>query len=127
MREEALMLSEDELMSLNTIDEVINYIIQCGNNGRNVYYVHNGVSLYSCDNYSFDEYYLLATGLSKSDKQNLDEIIYGKNGSRNASHEDLVALTDLVLPIYSYLIKMNELLVEELKNGKPKTNNGFSV
>ena len=120
MREEAVMLSEDELVSLNTIDEIINYIIQCGRRGRNVYYVHNGVTLYSCDNYSFDEYHILATGLSKNDKQNLDEIVYGKNGGRNASHEDLVTLSELVLPIYSYLRKMNEPLVEELKAGKSR-------
>ena len=120
MREEAVMLSDDELVSLNIIDEIIDYIIKCGRRGRNVYYVHNGVTLYSCDNYSFDEYYILATGLSKNDKQNLEEIVYGKNGGRNASHEDLVTLSNLVLPIYSYLRKMNEPLVEELKDGKSK-------
>ena len=120
MREEAVMLSQEELMPLDTIDEIINYIIQCGKNGRNVYYVHNGVILYSCDNYSFDEYYMLAMGLSKSDKQNLDEIVYGENGNRNASSEDLATLSDLVLPIYTRLKEMNEPLVEELKDGKSK-------
>ena len=127
MREEAVMLSENELMSLNTIDEIINYIIKCGKEGKNVCYEYNGVTLYSCDNYSFDEYYILATGLSKSDKQNLDEIIYGKNGNRNVSSEDLVNLSNLVAPVYSYLKKMNEPLIEELKNGKQNTKNGFSI
>ena len=121
MREEAVMLTDEEIIELNTIDEAIEYIMQCGREGKNVYYIHNGVILYSCDNYTFDEYYLLAMGISKSDKQLLDDVIYGRNGSRNASNEDLVAISELVVPIYSYIRRMNKPLVEELKKGKSKT------
>ena len=113
-REDAIMISEDEMLALNNIEDVIRYLMSCYDNGRNIYYVHNGVTLYSCDGYTFDEYYIMAMGLSANDKRHLDSLVYGEG----RTNSDMVNISKLILPIYSYLKEMNQPFRDELINGR---------
>lgn len=113
-REDAVKISDEEMIKLNYVDDVINYLIECYKNGVNVYCVYNDVMLYSCDGYTYDEYYILAMGLSLKDKNHLDELVFGEGRTQ----DDLMKITELILPVFSYLREMYMPLREELKNGK---------
>lgn len=113
-RENAVMISEEESLKLNNIEQVISYLIESYNKGNNIYYNYNGEMLYSCDGYTFDEYYILAMGMSLKDKISLDNLIFGEN--RTAI--DSTKLMELAMPIYSYLKEAHQPIREELRNGK---------
>ena len=113
-REDAVMIDNVEAQNLNTIDEAINYLMRCYRQGLNVYLYHNDVILYSCDGYTYDEYYIQAMGLSSTDQKSLDNLIYGEG--RTA--EDRQKIFKLILPVYTYIKGMNEPLCQELRNGK---------
>ena len=113
-REDAVMIEQEKMVELNTIDDIIRYLIECYSNGINVYYIHNGEKLYSCDGYTYDEYYILAMGLSANDKIHLDWLIYGVGRTT----EECIKMSDLVLPVYSGLKEMYPPLREELRNDK---------
>lgn len=116
-REDAVMADTVEIQKLNTVDEEINYLMRCYREGLNVYLYHNDVILYSCDGYTYDEYYIQAMGLSSIDQKSLDNLIYGEG----RTVEDRQKIFKLILPVYNYLISMNEPLCQELRNGrKPK-------
>ena len=113
-REDAVMIDQEKMVELNTIDDIIKYLMTCYSKGINVYYMHNGEKLYSCDGYTYDEYYILAMGLSSKDKAHLDGLIYGAGRTT----EDCIKVSNLVLPVYSGLKEMYQPLREELRNGK---------
>ena len=116
-REDAVMISQEEMNRLYNIDEAIKYLMESYKNGENKYYVHNGETLYSCDGYTYDEYFLLAMGIPFKDREHLDGLVFGKDRST----EDSMKLSDLIMPVYSYLKEINKSYREELRNGKQKT------
>lgn len=114
-REDAVMASEEETKQLNYLHQVIRYIMYCYKIGKNVYYVHNGEKLYSCDGYTFDEYYILATGISLKEQEHWNGLFYGEG---NRSSQDRMKLSEPLNSIYSCLIEINKPLREELRRGR---------
>ena len=115
-REDAVMISAEEEAKFYYIDQAINYLIDCYNKGKNVYYDHHNVRLYSCDGYTYDEYYVLAMGIFPQEKKHLDALVHG--GDRN--HEEVVKLFHLTMPVYNYLRELNQPLREKLISGNTK-------
>ncbi len=114
-REEAVAISAEESIKLSTIDEVIRYLMECYHKGINVYCDwHGETRLYSCDGYTYDEYYLLATGLTIEERKHLDAIVFAEDKSL----DDKIKLNNLILPVYSYLKEIHAAKREELKEGR---------
>lgn len=118
-REDAIMISEEEMVELNYINNVIDYLIKCYNLGKNIYIPYNGVMLYSCDGYTYDEYYLIAMGLLPKEQAALETLMYGPNRTT----DDSINLANMTMPIYSYLKDMHLQQREELINGKQNNKN----
>ena len=112
-REDAIMIDLEE-KNLYSIRDVIDYLQKCYKNNENVCCEFNNELLYSCDGYTIDEYYILATGISFSDKRSLDFLIFPET----RTIEDKSKLTDLLTPVHKYLTEMYSAFREELRNGK---------
>ena len=115
-REDAVLVSEQEAIELNTIDDVIRYLMKCNSLGLNIYCLHNGEKLYACDGYTYDEYYLLAMGIKPKDQAHLEAIVYGEDRLL----EDKIILSDLITPIYAHLKEMYKPIRDQLREGKQK-------
>ena len=89
--------------------------MECYRNGINVYSDwHGEVRLYSCDGYTYDEYYLLATGITKEEADHLNGITFGDD----KDVDERVKINDLIAPLYTYLKEIHAKRREELKKGK---------
>ena len=60
----------------------------------------------------------MVVGVTRSDKQSLDQIIYSKEGRENLSDEELHTLFELTMPVFQQLKKIYAPMVEQLKQGK---------
>ena len=114
-REDAVVITEKQMESLYTIDHVIHYLMECYKKGENVYCKYNdGPILYSCDGYTYDEYYLMAMGITPLENKYLHSII----NDSNHNLDDRIKLNKLLTPVFTCLQEINKPLRDELINGR---------
>ena len=115
-RDNAITIEDEsaERLGLNDLYRAVEYLREWYSKGVNLYLTFNGERLYACDEYSYDEYYLLATGLTREQEKYLDDL---KKGDKVKNLEP-EKREKLIRPLENKFLKDNEQKREELRQGK---------
>ena len=117
-REDAITIEDESAirLGLSNLDRAIDYLREWYSKGVNLYLTFNRERLYACDEYSNDEYYLLATGLTIAQTKYIEDV---KNNEKFKNLEPS-KLELLIKPIEESFQLDNEAKREELRQGKKK-------
>lgn len=115
-RDNAITIEDEsaERLGLYDISKAINYLQEWYGKGVNLYLTFNGEKLYACDEYSYDEYYLLATGLTREQEKYIDDL----KKSDKVKNLEPDKKEKLIRPLENKFLKDNEAKREELRQGK---------
>ena len=115
-RENAITIEDEsmERLGLRDFTRAIDYLHEWYDKGVNLYLTINGERLYACDEYTYDEYYLLATGFTRGQNEYLESL---RNEER-IKKLDPARQERLIRPLENSFRKDNELKREELRQGK---------